>query len=709
MARRLWFLIVALTAAAGGGWLATTPAHAQPDGVEGSAFAVSVAAGAATLVAPTPADVSRAGTGAFPPVSASQPVAGVPGVVTVADVAASTDGRPGAGGSAAVTSTASVDGLTLLGGVLDVARLSSSCSATAAGAAGSSLVESLTVGGTAVPTAPAPNTVVEIPGVARAVLNEQVADRGPGRSGLTVRAAHLEVAPGQGGPALVDVVVAESHCLVTPGGPPPPPPSTTPPSTILPPTTLGPPPTAPVTTAVPPVTTTTVAGPNVVPPGGGGDGTGPGNGPSPETDQAVRVTSAAGPNTGTAGSEVDVSGTGFEGCSDVRLLFDDARIGTARPDAAGTVDERGLSVPGDATTGRHGVTATCRAGDRVLRATAAFEVVPAATHRSAFVTALAEPRQIGTSARSLALSALGALGLLLAIAFPSELFNSTLDENYDEVRSWFRLRPVAAGGDAAGREGGGRHQGLAFAGFVLLGGLLYGFLSPDMAFDRSSVALVLGLSLSLVVISVGFRLPQLVYVRRRDGEWAHFRVLPGTALVAVACVVLSRLVHFQPGYLYGLIAGLSFRRRLDTDTNGVLTAASAVAVFLISIAAWLARVPVSSAAARPHASIWIVALEACLAAISVLGLETVVICLIPLRFVEGSKVAAWSRTAWAVVFGLCAFAFVHILLRPDSGYVAASSSRWTVLVLFVAFGILSVGFWAYFRFRPARPASPVAA
>jgi hypothetical protein len=182
-------------------------------------------------------------------------------------------------------------------------------------------------------------------------------------------------------------------------------------------------------------------------------------------------------------------------------------------------------------------------------------------------------------------------------------------------------------------------------------------------------------------------------------------VLPGTALVAVACVGLSRLVHFQPGYLYGLIAGLSFRRRLETDTNGALTAASAVSVFVLSIAAWVARVPVAGAAARPNASIWIVALEACLAAISILGLETVVICLIPVRFVEGSKLAAWSRTAWALVFGLCAFAFVHILLRPDSGYVAASSSRWTVLVLFLGFGLLSVGFWAYFRFRPARTAA----
>jgi hypothetical protein len=311
------------------------------------------------------------------------------------------------------------------------------------------------------------------------------------------------------------------------------------------------------------------------------------------------------------------------------------------------------------------------------------------------VTSLAQPDQVGTSARSLALSALGAVGLLLAIAFPSQLFNSTLDENYDEVRGWFGFhRPHD--------DESLRHQVLEFVGFVLLGGLLYGLLSPDLAFDRSSAALVLGMSLSLVVVSLGFRIPHMLYVHHRDGEWGRLRVLPGTAIVAVVCVAISRLIHFQPGYLYGLIAGLAIRRQLAAETSGALTAVSAVSVLVLSLAAWFARASVSAAAAAPGAGIWLVALEACLAAITVLGIESVVICLIPLRFVEGSKLAAWSRTAWAVVFGLAAFGFVHVLLRPDSGYVAPAGSRATVVILFVLFGIVSIGFWAYFRFRPAR-------
>jgi hypothetical protein len=391
-----------------------------------------------------------------------------------------------------------------------------------------------------------------------------------------------------------------------------------------------------------------------------------------------------------------VAATGFEPCSDVAILFDDRRIGVGHPDGSGRISEDRLSVPGDAADGGHVVVASCRAGGRALRAAAAFQVVEGSgVHRSAFVTSLAQPDQVGTTADSLFLSALGALAMLLAIAFPSQLFNSTLDENYDEVRGWFGYhRPH--------QDDSVRHQAVEFVGFVLLGGLLYGLLSPDLAFDRSSAALVLGLSVSLVVVSLGFRVPHMFYVHHRDGEWGRLRVLPGTAVVAVGCVVVSRLVGFQPGYLYGLIAGLAIRRRLATDTTGALTAVSAVSVFALSFAAWFARVPVTAAAAGENASIWLIALEACLAAISVLGIETVVICLIPLRFVEGSKLAAWSRTAWALVFGLAAFGFVHVLLRPDSGYVASNASRATVVILFVVFGLVSVGFWAYFRFRPAR-------
>jgi hypothetical protein len=57
--------------------------------------------------------------------------------------------------------------------------------------------------------------------------------------------------------------------------------------------------------------------------------------------------------------------------------------------------------------------------------------------------------------------------------------------------------------------------------------------------------------------------------------------------------------------------------------------------------------------------------------------------------------------AWAGAFGLCAFLFTHLLLRPGSGYVGRTADRSTITVeaLFFFFAALSVIFWGYFRFR----------
>jgi hypothetical protein len=66
---------------------------------------------------------------------------------------------------------------------------------------------------------------------------------------------------------------------------------------------------------------------------------------------------------------------------------------------------------------------------------------------------------------------------------------------------------------------------------------------------------------------------------------------------------------------------------------------------------------------------------------------------------------AWNRGAWLALWGTGVFLFVHTLLHPQSGLYGTSSraSLFSVLVLFVAFGVFSALFWAYFRYRRPRP------
>ncbi|HXL42303.1 MAG TPA: FGLLP motif-containing membrane protein, partial [Actinomycetota bacterium] len=254
------------------------------------------------------------------------------------------------------------------------------------------------------------------------------------------------------------------------------------------------------------------------------------------------------------------------------------------------------------------------------------------------------------------------------------------------------------------------HQALALTGFIIAGGVLYAVLSPDFGPNRTTLALALGLSVSLALITVVFRLPFLLHAKTRHGEWARLKVLPGTAVVAIVCVGISRLLHFVPGYLYGLIAGLEFRQEPE-DTTGRLTSLAALTILIIGLATWAARAPVAAAAGREGAGFWVVAIDACLATIFVIGLETLVLTLIPLRFLEGAKVTRWNRAVWVALFASALFAFVHILLQPSSGYVGHTQGgqKWVVVALFVGFGLFSIGFWAYFRFRPARTLERTAA
>lgn len=50
------------------------------------------------------------------------------------------------------------------------------------------------------------------------------------------------------------------------------------------------------------------------------------------------------------------------------------------------------------------------------------------------------------------------------------------------------------------------------------------------------------------------------------------------------------------------------------------------------------------------------------------------------------------------------FGAAHVLLSPTSGYVGHTTGEVTVgvVVLFLIFGAISAGIWAYFRYRPER-------
>jgi photosystem II stability/assembly factor-like uncharacterized protein len=327
---------------------------------------------------------------------------------------------------------------------------------------------------------------------------------------------------------------------------------------------------------------------------------------------------------------------------------------------------------------------------------------PSASLLSTVGGSLASPAAVLGAPVSSLVDALITVALIVLITFPSQLFNRTYEENYDRIRRWWeprmgwfaRRRTVATTHVNRSLRGA-----LAFAFVVLVGGVLAAMLDPDFGINVRSFALLVGAVLAIVAGVTVSALAAGGYRRARHqpGHW-RLRALPSALLIAIVCVLISRITDFQPGYLYGLIGGVVFTGHLNSREEGREVATASVCTLIVSVVAWLVWVPVSTAASTHPESFGLALAQNFFAALFLSGMVGLVIGLVPLRFLPGERVARWHRGVWALLFGVACLAIVEVMLRPQS-----SAERhhvepfWTTVGLFLGFGLASVLFWAYFK------------
>lgn len=326
--------------------------------------------------------------------------------------------------------------------------------------------------------------------------------------------------------------------------------------------------------------------------------------------------------------------------------------------------------------------------------------------RSAWVDSLIAPAQASLDSLALAQAGILTLLILALLPFPSQLFNSTLEQNYADIRAGFGRLPIVgrlvrpASESTAGQAPGPWRRRLGVVAFVLLAGLLYALLDPAFGPDGRSLVTYTGLVIGFVVVTWIATLPSRALHRRLVSDSGYLSALMPTLLVAAVCVLISRLVGFMPGYLYGLVFGYSFAKSLEPAQDGRAGALGAWWLLALSFVAWftLGAVRIPGVQDTVPGTIAL----SLLAAIGVAGIEGVVFSLMPLRFLPGELVFRHQRLRWYVLYGVGLFSFLFILLNPANGYIppAGGVPFALALGLFIAFGIVSVLFWGWFRFRP---------
>lgn len=348
---------------------------------------------------------------------------------------------------------------------------------------------------------------------------------------------------------------------------------------------------------------------------------------------------------------------------------------------------------------------------------------------SSIARTLPSPSHAFASVKSDVANAAVALSLALFITFPGNLFNSTFEENYADIVAWWRKwslrlfpeevrmfardswrnltrrllprRPVREGEGAEGTEASGylpEESGKLIA-VLLVGALLGSMLDPSFGFNLQTVLSFIGILVAMVVGIVVSALVTSGYHRTAKHGKVPYKLdaLPLGLVVAAGCVLISRSTGFEPGYLYGVICGVSFSRQLAKHEEGHLVALSSVFHVVVAVLAWLAWDAMTDNATKAGGFFGSVLIEDFLASLFVSGLVGTLISLFPLRFLPGHKLQLWHRGVWLALFALTFFTLVQVLLRPHATAFGPSHGPLvTTAALFVLFGGGSVLFHNHF-------------
>lgn len=198
-------------------------------GAYGESVNVSVLGAGTVTSGPTPTVTLPSGGGG--PVTDSLANVNLPGVLTTGLLNVSTQGSNLGSHNGTSTSSAQVNGTTLLsalapslGGdpLLTADVISSQCTSNGDGSSGSSNLVGLEIAGNGGAVSPPPNTTIDVLGAISVTLNEQIVNNSPGETSITVNAVHVRL--NLDGVASGDVILSQSRCRAAGpdvlGGPP---------------------------------------------------------------------------------------------------------------------------------------------------------------------------------------------------------------------------------------------------------------------------------------------------------------------------------------------------------------------------------------------------------------------------------------------------------------------------------------------------------
>lgn len=411
-------------------------------------------------------------------------------------------------------------------------------------------------------------------------------------------------------------------------------------------------------------------------------------------------------------------------------------LGSTTADRAGRYTFAGV-IPADTELGAHQIIATVTesgvatasvARAATVNAVAAATVVPATTattseapvttqaetpttrekHESrAPIEAEVEPNVLTEGLHSIGdvvahpqkVPAAIAVGLVLLIlgVVPAHLLDATVSEQYERLGRRFpalarrprwieRLHQLLR-----------RAPGVGGLAVTTATAVLFCFADPRFGFTLASLRMLIALAVALFVVTYVVDAITSVIMRRAWKVGVTVSLRPLGLVLSLAGVVVSRLLDFSPGFLIGLVLGLSISGTAAGRYAWRAVLLRSGLVIAVAIAAWAGYSAFSHAGAETD---WVQALLLeLLVAIATEGIVALLVELLPLHLLEGERLFHRSKVLWGALYVLAVTVFVVAVVPWEGNWAELGSGLWTWLAILAGFAVIATGLYLFFRLR----------
>ncbi len=290
-----------------------------------------------------------------------------------------------------------------------------------------------------------------------------------------------------------------------------------------------------------------------------------------------------------------------------------------------------------------------------------------------------------------------ALAILLLIAFPAELLNSTLASNTRRLGRWYAA--VENGIDRATEWFASvtRTRAIAAAVMVVLTSLIFGFVDPDYGFDPVSLRMTISLAVGLFIVTYVASWISGAIIRRVWAIDTRVSLQPAALVFAVIGVIVARLLEFSPGFLIGLVIGLDIVSRVAAPYRVRAILTNIGVIVGLAVTAWLGFSLMSALMTGEPTMLSLLVSDA-LIATTAEGLTAALAALLPLGYLAGHEVFQLSKRLWAGTFAAVATVFSLIVLPTAEGETGDVADVGFWMLIMVIFAAVTLTLWAILHF-----------